>query len=31
EQGFTYEAYKMGDSQEARDAFIEKRDADFKE
>jgi enoyl-CoA hydratase len=31
EQGFTYEAYKMGDSQEARDAFIEKRDAEFKE
>lgn len=31
EQGFTYEAYKMGDSQEARDAFIQKRDADFKE
>jgi enoyl-CoA hydratase len=31
EQGFTYEAYKMGDSQEARNAFIEKRDADFKE
>ena len=31
EQGFTYEAYKMGDSQEARDAFIQKRNADFKE
>ena len=31
EQGFTYEAYKMGDSQEARDAFIQKRDAEFKE
>ena len=31
EQGFTFEAYTMGDSQEARDAFVEKRDADFKE
>ena len=29
EQGFTFEAYTMGDSQEARDAFVEKRDADF--
>ncbi len=29
EQGFTYEAYTMGDSQEARDAFVDKRDADF--
>ena len=29
EQGFTYEAYRMGDSQESRDAFVEKRDADF--
>lgn len=31
EQGFTLEAYTMGDSQESRDAFVEKRDADFKE
>lgn len=30
EQGFTFEAYSMADSQEARDAFVEKRDADFK-
>ena len=30
EQGFTFEAYTMGDSQEARDAFVEKRKADFK-
>lgn len=29
EQGFTFEAYTMGDSQEARDAFVEKRDASF--
>lgn len=29
EQGFTFEAYTMGDSQEARDAFVEKRDAEF--
>ncbi|WP_101757497.1 enoyl-CoA hydratase family protein [Oceanicoccus sp. KOV_DT_Chl] len=29
EQGFTYEAYTMGDSQEARDAFVDKRDASF--
>lgn len=29
EQGFTYEAYTMGDSQEARNAFVDKRDADF--
>lgn len=29
EQGFTYEAYTMGDSQEARDAFVDKRDAKF--
>jgi enoyl-CoA hydratase len=29
EQGFTVEAYTMGDSQEARDAFVAKRDADF--
>jgi enoyl-CoA hydratase len=31
EQGFTFEAYTMGDSQEARDAFVAKRDADFGE
>lgn len=31
EQGFTYEAYTMGDSQEARDAFVDKRDAKFDE
>ena len=30
EQGFTFEAYSMADSQEARDAFVEKRDAEFK-
>jgi enoyl-CoA hydratase len=29
EQGFTYEAYTDKDSQEARDAFVEKRDAKF--
>ena len=29
EQGFTLELYTSPDSQEARDAFIEKRDADF--
>ena len=29
EQGFTYEAYTMGDSQEARDAFVDKREASF--
>ena len=29
EQGFTLEAYTMGDSQETRDAFINKRDATF--
>ena len=29
EQGFTYEAYTVGDSQEARDAFVDKRDAKF--
>jgi enoyl-CoA hydratase len=29
EQGFTLEAYNDKDSQEARDAFVEKRDADF--
>ncbi len=30
EQGFTFELYTSRDSQEARDAFVEKRDADFK-
>ena len=30
EQGFTLEAYTDTDSQEARDAFVEKRDASFK-
>lgn len=29
EQGFTLQAYNEGDSQEARDAFVEKRDAKF--
>jgi enoyl-CoA hydratase len=29
EQGFTLELYTSPDSQEARDAFVEKRDADF--
>lgn len=29
EQGFTFEAYTSSDSQEARDAFVEKRDAKF--
>ena len=29
EQGFTLEAYTMGDSQESRDAFVAKRDAKF--
>ncbi|MBQ46741.1 MAG: enoyl-CoA hydratase [Zetaproteobacteria bacterium] len=29
EQGFTYEAYKLSDSQEARDAFVGKRTAKF--
>ena len=29
EQGFTLEAYTMGDSQESRAAFVEKRDAKF--
>ena len=29
EQGFTLEAYTVGDSQESRDAFVEKRDAKF--
>ena len=31
EQGFTLEAYTSPDSQEARDSFVEKRDASFKE
>ncbi len=31
EQGFTFELYTSPDSQEARDAFVEKRDADFKD
>lgn len=31
EQGFTLQAYTDDDSQEARDAFVEKRDASFKE
>ena len=31
EQGLTLEAYMHADSQEARDAFNEKRDADFKD
>ena len=30
EQGFTLEAYTSPDSQEARNSFVEKRDADFK-
>lgn len=30
EQGFTLQAYNDKDSQEARDAFVEKRDASFK-
>lgn len=30
EQGFTLEAYSSPDSQEARDSFVEKRDASFK-
>jgi len=29
EQGFTLELYTSRDSQEARDAFVEKRDAKF--
>jgi enoyl-CoA hydratase len=29
EQGFTFEAYTSPDSQEARDAFVQKRDAKF--
>jgi enoyl-CoA hydratase len=31
EQGFTFEAYTMEDSQESRDAFVQKRDAKFDE
>ena len=31
EQGFTFEAYTLADSQEARDAFVDNRDADFKD
>ena len=31
EQGFTYEAYTMQDSQEARDAFVDKRAAKFED
>ena len=31
EQGFTYEAYTLEDSQESRDAFVEKRDAKFED
>lgn len=31
EQGFTLELYTSPDSQEARDAFVEKRDASFKD
>lgn len=31
EQGFTLEAYTSPDSQEARDSFVEKRDASFKQ
>ncbi len=30
EQGFTLELYASADSKEARDAFVEKRDSDFK-
>ena len=29
EQGFTLEAYTTNDSQEARDAFVQKREAKF--
>jgi enoyl-CoA hydratase len=29
EQGFTFELYSSRDSQESRDAFVEKRDAKF--
>ncbi len=31
EQGFTLQAYRSLDSQEARDAFVDKRDANFKD
>jgi enoyl-CoA hydratase len=31
EQGFTLEAYSVGDSQESRDAFVQKREAKFEE
>ena len=31
EQGFTLELYSSEDSQEARDAFVDKRDAKFKD
>ena len=31
EQGFTLELYSSSDSQEARDAFVDKRDAKFDE
>jgi enoyl-CoA hydratase len=31
EQGFTFEMYASPDSQEARDAFVEKRDAKFRD
>jgi enoyl-CoA hydratase len=31
EQGFTLELYTSPDSQEARDAFVQKRDASFEE
>lgn len=31
EQGFTFELYTSPDSQEARDAFVEKRDASFRD
>jgi enoyl-CoA hydratase len=31
EQTFTLELYKSQDSQEARDAFVEKRQADFQD
>jgi len=31
EQGFTLEAYTMGDSQESREAFVQKRDAKFED
>ena len=31
EQGFTLELYTSPDSQEARNAFVEKRDASFKD